>query len=253
MAFNVQRFSDNLNNYGTLQTNKFEVFIQNPRIALDISGGVIDNNREPEVGVLERRIRTNLSEDEKFSSERGYSIHQHRIDSIRVPSVIIDTYETKRYGVGPGIKTGTNARFDPFSISVIIDQNFDLYKFFHNWINKVFNFSGRQHTAIQEGRSPSFLTSYKNNYRSDVETRVFDNNGNIRNIYFFRSAFPIGLTNPTLSWRDNNSLYKFDVSFAYENWDINNIIPNALQAAQLATARDEIAAARIRELNNITE
>lgn len=247
MAFNVQTFSDNLNRYGTLQTNKFEVVIQNSRIAIDVSGGIIDNTQETEIGVLERRIRTNLSEDENFSSEKGYSIHRHRIDSIRIPSVVIDTYETKRYGVGPNIKTGTNARFEPFSISVIIDQNFDLYKFFHNWINKVFNFSGRQHTSIQEGRSPSFLTSYKRNYRSDIETRVFDNSGNLKNIYFFRSAFPIGLTNPALSWRDNNSLYKFDVSFAYDHWDINNITPDGFQAAQLATARDAIAAARARE------
>jgi hypothetical protein len=242
MAFNVQQFSDNLNRHGTLQTNKFEMIINN-KGGLIVEGDTFSPAGNSFYNRLKLNTRTN--EDERFSIENALQIHKERIDSVRLPSVVIDTYETKRYGIGPSIKNATNVRFEPFSASLLNDGNFDLLKLFQKWVDLVFDFSGRIQTNGGQNLNPLYLTSYKKNYTTDIDVKVYDNNGTGKALYRFYDAFPIGITNPALSWRDNNSLFKFDVSFSYTNWSISN--EPALNSSDLPFVRDTIAAARARE------
>lgn len=242
MAFNVQQFSDNLNRHGTLQTNKFEVIIN------DIASFTVSNTgirvNTTLFNRLKEDVRTDL--DEKFSIDTALQIHKERIDSIRLPSVMIDTYETKRYGIGPNIKSATNVRFEPFSMSLLIDENFHLHKLFQKWLNMVFDFSGRIQTSGTQGLIPLYLSSYKRNYATEIDVKIYNNNGTVKALYKFYQAFPIGITNPSLSWRDNNSLFKFDISFAYTNWSISN--DPSLGNLEIPRVREEIAAARAREI-----
>jgi hypothetical protein len=205
MAFNVADFASNISRYGTLQTNKFEVEFF---------------NRISERGSIIEEIISNaqLSEEESVSFVNGGLIHKERIDSVKMPGATIDTYESRRYGVGPNIKVGTNVRMEPFSISIITDKNYDLYKFFYTWMGTVFDFSG----SAVSNRFPAFLTSYKREYAMDTEVSIYENNAEVKVKYKFFDSFPVGITEPSLSWRDNNSIHKFDVTFAYTNWQINN-------------------------------
>jgi hypothetical protein len=213
MAFNVADFASNIARYGTLQTNKFEVKFydavgsNNPSRPSRVSENIYEN--------------LNLGAEEIESFQRGFLIQRQRIDSVRMPGATIDTYESRRYGVGPNIKVGTNVRMEPFSISVITDKNYDLYKFFHSWMNTVFDFSGLLIDRVSN-RIPSYLTSYKSEYVMDAEVSLYENNAEVRVDYRFFQVFPIGITEPQLSWRDNNNIHKFDVTFSYTNWQINN-------------------------------
>jgi hypothetical protein len=243
MAFNVADFASNIARYGTLQTNKFEVYIVRRQAgAIGIEGPGISENEN--VNSLSGTSGGNLTSDESFSAETGWQIHRDRIESVKLPGVTIDTYESRRYGVGPNIKVGTNVRMEPFSISVITDKNYDIYKFFHVWINKVFDYSGRMHSSSQQGLNPSFLTTYKREYVSDVQVKMYENTGLHKNTYMFYRAFPIGITEPSLSWRDNNNIHRFDVTLAYDNWTINNE-PGLVDRGQtLSTVRAAIQQAR---------
>lgn len=214
MAFNVADFASNLGQYGTLQTNKFEV-----RIFSRTLGGGFEGDT-----VSERISRNlNLTEEEKASFITGGRIFTSRIDSVRLPGIAVDTFESRRYGVGPNIRVGTNVRFEPFSISVITDKNYDTYKYFYTWINGVFGFSGKgSQFSPGENRFPSYLTTYKKEYTKEINVDVFENTGQRKARYIFYEAFPVGITDPSLSWRDNNTLLKFDVTFSYTNWEMNN-------------------------------
>jgi hypothetical protein len=206
MTFNVADFASNIARYGTLQTNKFEVtFFER----------IIEQNTTTITKIISN---ANLTEDESISFVNGGLIHKERIDSVKLPGSTIDTYESRRYGVGPNIKVGTNVRMEPFSISVITDKNYNLYKFFYTWVNSVFDFSG----SAVGNRLPTYLTNYKDEYSMRTEVRVFENTGLLKAKYIFFDSFPIGITEPSLSWRDNNNLLKFDVTFAYTNWQISN-------------------------------
>ena len=201
MAFNIQTFADNLATHGTIQTNKFEVLI-------------FDRLISPGRFFPSSIIRANgLESNEAESFRTGFPIHKDRIESVRLPGAVIDTYETRMYGVGPLIKVGTNVRFDPFSISVLADDNMNLHGVFLSWLNTVSDsFSNRS------SQRPTFLTNYKEEYSTDVGVIVYNNRGEIKARYTFHDAFPIGISEPVLNWASKSELYKFDISFAYTNW-----------------------------------
>lgn len=209
MAFNIQTFADNISQYGTLQTNKFEVRIFPRNVG---PSGLID--------IFEyMKTYKNLDEFERNSFETGYILHNNRIDSVKLPGIISDTIETRRYGVGPVIRTTTNVKFEPISISVISDKDFNLYKFFYTWFSTTFDFNGNSYRSSV----PTYLTEYKEYYYTSLLVNVYDNVGESpKNVYRFNEAFPTGLSEPSLSWSNNNSLYKFYVTFSYTNWEMNN-------------------------------
>jgi hypothetical protein len=212
MAFNLADFSSNIGRHGILQTNKFEVDFQD-RI----------RSEDPYESVFTQIIsNANLSDNEASSFVNGGLILKQRVESFKLPGAVIDTHGTRRYGIGPVIMTGTNVSMDPFSISVITDRDYNIYKFFNIWLDTVFNFSGLTTENSPSNRNPTFLTTYKDDYAVDTEVKIFDNAGTVRVKYKFFDSFPISVSEPQLSWRDNNTIHRFDISFAYTNWQIDN-------------------------------
>lgn len=195
MAFNVNSFITNLMQYGTLQTNKFEV-----EIPLPSELGI--NNKTTYENIL--RLRT---------------------ERVRLPGIVLDNIETRRYGIGPTYKTPTNVRFEPVSMSFLETAKSDIYYTFNDWIRRgIFEYSRTGGNRSGETNPiPTFLAEYKQDYISDITINVYNNEGNngittgiapslkIKLI----EAFPISLGDNDLSWNDNNNLYRINVSFAY--------------------------------------
>lgn len=213
MAFNIQDFASSIATHGIIQTSKFEVLIFDRQISPGrfFPSSIINAN--------------GLSSSEADSFRAGFTIHQDRISSVRLPGTVINTIETRMYGVGPLVKVGTNARFEPFSVSVLADDNMNLHGVFTSWLNTVFDsFSNRS------SRRPTFLTNYKEEYSTDIGVIVYNVKGDIKARYIFHDAFPIGISEPNLNWASKNELYKFDVSFAYTNW--SSTLPTVEPAQQ---------------------
>lgn len=200
MAFNVQNFSDNLAARGTLQTNKFEVRMTAPNVFFTNDIVVPAGRRS---GFLE------TSRNLRF-----------RAESVNLPGVLIDAYETRRHGVGPQQKFGTNVRFSEFSVTFIEEGSSNIYEFFYYWINSIFDTGGYMSTTTVATPIPTYLTSYKSEYITDVEVRVYDNQGNQKNSVTFIEAFPLSLGDVSLSWSDNNRLFRTSVTFGYTQWSI---------------------------------
>lgn len=206
MAFKISEFIDTVGTHGTLQTNKFTVAIEDKLLA---NGTTMFQTMKQ---------NNNASAFDQSSFYDGYLLHPLRAESCRLPGMMIDTIETRRYGVGPQIKTGTNARFEPFSASFLIDKDFALYKFFYGWLNTVFNFGN----DLNGNKPAQFMAEYKDLYATAVFVSVYENSGVMKNTYQFEDAFPVSVSDPALSWRDSNTPYKFDVTFAYTNWTMDN-------------------------------
>lgn len=207
MAFNIDNFIGNLSKYGTLQTNRFEVSIPLP-LFLSASRTYPDGTAIP-----------------TFPSDL---LHM-RAESVKVPSLVFDTVETKRYGIGPSQKTAVNVKFEPISISFIETYDNKIKKIFYDWSRfGIFNFAGSPQGVYL---GPSFLTGYKDDYCVDIEIKVYNTSGKnpndptstlevnpINKIKLVR-AFPISVSDSDLSWGDNNSLYKLNVSFTYDHYE----------------------------------
>lgn len=203
MAFNIRNFADNISSRGSLQTNKFEVVMNPPNIFFDNQIGIT---------AAERTSLLETARNLRF-----------RAESVNIPSVVIDTIETKRYGVGPRQKFGTNSSFSEFSVVFIEEGSNNIYRYFYHWVNSIFDTGGymnRTEELISGSRRPTYLASYKKDYITDVGVRIFDNRGTERNFVSFIEAFPVSLSDVSLSWGDNNRLFKTSVTFTYTQWKL---------------------------------
>jgi hypothetical protein len=184
MAFNIQDFADNIGRYGTAPVNRFEVRIPVP---LEL----IFSNALP----------------------IGDRIMSFRAEKVNIPGIVLDSYESRRYGVGPSIKTPTGiSRFNEISIDFIDTSNLEIKAFFHRWLNYIVETAGNRNVA------PTFLTTYKDEYSVDMEIRVY-NQSSLTPIYVQEivQAFPTSMTDASMAWSRTNELFKTSVLFSYKH------------------------------------
>ena len=180
MAFNIQRFADNVGKFGTIPVNRFEVEFSRPSAVTSYS------NDLPEILTL-------------------------RAERINMPGIVFDSYESRRYGVGPSIKTPVGkSRFNEITVDFIDTSILDIKAFFYDWMNYIVDISGNP--------TPTFLTGYKSDYAIDMIIKVFNHN-NVSPVYTIRivQAFPVAMADSSLAWSRTNELFKTSVTFAYKN------------------------------------
>jgi hypothetical protein len=180
--FNIARFSAHINNSGTVQTNKFIVRIPPPII--------LQNGFE----VVQRSI-------------------EYRANSVKVPGVDLDTQNVSRYGIGPSQKFPTNVNFTDIDINFLDTNGNYIWKYFAKWMNGIFDYTG-----VSGGSQPSYKVEYKKYYQTDIQIFIFDNAGRQTNAIILKEAFPISLSDVSLSWSENNRLYEFNVRFSFKEW-----------------------------------
>lgn len=191
-GFNVARFSSNLRQYGTLQTNKFIVRIPKPEL---------------------------------FDPSQLDPVIEYRANNVRVPGVALDLQQVFRYGVGPEQKFPTNVNFTDININFVDTQNKDIWKRFSFWFNGIFDYTG-----LSGGSQASYKTEYKKYYTTNIEIHIFDNDGNRVNVVVLKEAFPTTLSEVGLSWSENNRLYEFTVGFSFREWYFDGYQIGAFQS-----------------------
>jgi len=94
--------------------------------------------------------------------------------------------------------------FSPWSITVLNDTNFKIYRAFERWMN------GMNNMTDNEG-----LTNPVN-YQKDIIVDHLDRNGATLKRYILRGAFPTTLDDIGLSASDNDSVETFGVALTYQ-------------------------------------
>lgn len=185
MTFNIREFIGNVNKYGALPTNRYEVVIAPPNLLLG-------------EGVASRL--------------------QYRAESCAIPGVTLDTTDVRRWGIGPREKFGTNVSFSDVSITFIEEDGNNIHKYLYNWMNSIFRFAGES-----ENSSPSYYSEYKDDYASTMTINVFNKSQELSEIVELQEVFPTGLSEISLGWADNNQLFKVRASFAFTRWRLNSV------------------------------
>jgi hypothetical protein len=181
MAFNIRDFSVNIGKYGTAPVNRFEVRIPVPQSLRGFYG----------------------SEEERVLTLRA--------ERVNIPGIVLDSFETRRYGVGPSIKTPVGkSRFNEVSIDFIDTSKLDIKSFFYDWMNDIVEISGNP--------TPTFLAGYKENYSIDMLINVY-NSTNTSPIFVLKlvQAFPTAMSDSNMAWSRTNELFKTSVVFSYKN------------------------------------
>ena len=97
--------------------------------------------------------------------------------------------------------------FNPWSITVLNDTDFKIYRAMERWMN------GMNNMTDNEG-----LTNPAN-YQVDVKVDHLDRNGATLKTYILRGAFPTSLSDIDLSASDNDSVETFTTAFTYQYFE----------------------------------
>ena len=103
--------------------------------------------------------------------------------------------------------TGDSRTFGDWTMTVMNDTDFKLYKAFERWMN------GMNNMTDNEG-----LTD-PNDYQVDYFLDHLDRDGTTIKQYVFRGAFPTVLADIALAYETNNAVETFDVTMAYQYFE----------------------------------
>jgi len=202
MSFNINNFKSNIDSYGYIKNNKFEVYIQPPRFLRNKSLNI--NNR--------RRSVRSITE-----------ILRYRIEQVRTPSVSLLSNDTNIFGIGPTQKMPFNAQFFDTTFSVLLDRNTDLWDFWYSWTNAIFNFNGLEpdgNNAFIGGRIPTYCVEYKDEYSTNMTIVIYDDTGRTVKTINLYEAFPSSIREVQLAWNDNVNLMRLAITVTYSNYSI---------------------------------
>lgn len=202
MPFNINDFKQNVSNLGYAKNNKFEVFIQTPKIL---------QNKVMRIG--ERRVNLN----------RIGNTLKYRIEQVRTPSVSLLSLDNNVFGIGPTQKMPYSANFFDTTFSILLDRNTDLWDFWYSWTNAIFNFNGQEsegNNPFVGGRIPSYTLEYKDNYSTIMMIIIYDDNGKVIKKINLYEAFPSSIREVQLAWNDNVNLMRLAISVTYSSYSI---------------------------------
>jgi hypothetical protein len=133
-----------------------------------------------------------------------------------LPGAYLQTLDNKRFGIGPNEKLPYSVQYNDIGLSFIGDGQGSLYKFFYRWIHGTVR--GDAHIISNDvsaaGLSP-YEVEFKENYRTSVVIRTFDEQQKKILEYHLMEAYPIWLGEIPLSWSGSDDLQKFPVAFTY--------------------------------------
>ena len=211
MAFNVNRFRENIASYGYAKQNKFEVFVQSPRIFQNSSMNI--NGRELNFNDINNLLR-------------------YRIEETSTPTISLLSSDVHRYAIGPTQKMPYNAQYTDLSFTIIADRNADLWDFWYTWVNSIFNFNGYEpsgNNLITGRRIPTYTSKYKEEYSTIMMIVIYNDVGETIKTINLYDAFPSSVREIPLSWADRSSIMRLAVSITYSMYTIvgTNVANNA--------------------------
>jgi hypothetical protein len=163
----------------------------------------------PVADVLKQRYNNN--------NERLLGVTR-RTDGFNVPGAVIQTSDSRRYGIGPvsrlpvGTVTNTN-----FTINFVADQMGLYYQYFVAWMDGIVHYNGRSKASINTPNKFGnyfYEVSYFKDYAVDLTLHEMDERYNSIIETTLVGAYPISVSDKAISW-GNSGLVTFNVEFAY--------------------------------------
>jgi len=97
--------------------------------------------------------------------------------------------------------------FDPWSVNVINDTNFEVRRSMEIWMNSM-----NAHSANTGVTSPL-------DYQADLTVEQLDKNESVLYAYKFRGCFPTNVSPIALAYSSNDTIEEFSVDFQVQYWE----------------------------------
>jgi len=204
MPFNINSFKANIESFGYMPINKFEVIIRPPDTLL---GGTI-SGLDSHVNVADT-IR----------------LLKFRAGKVTCPVTNLETLEVQRYGLGMVTDFTWAGKNVPFGISFLEDKQGSVQSFFYNWSRSIFGFNGTEeaYTTQQFSQFPNNAFEYREKYSTSMQIIEYNHYGNKVQIYNIHEAFPVRYKPHAMSW-EADGLKEISVSFTYKEYTLTSAV-----------------------------
>ena len=185
MAFNINNFNSNLNEYGVAKASHFEVYFTFPEFLNFDTKLVMDN----------------------FTPHFGF-----RCETAELPGQSVATTENRIYG--PQRKIAYGNIYTDMNFTLLCSTTLREKVFFDNWINKIVGVGDRQ--------TSTYDVSYLADYKSDVIIKQYDEVGNPSYTVKLIDAFPT-IVSPLSLNHGSQEVHKVNVSMTYYRWEFDQV------------------------------
>ena len=162
-----------------------------------------------------------------------------RCDNAILPTInLLQEQNVRRYGFGPVENVAYGVNVGDFTLQFIVDKQASIIDFFESWMNLIVNrdsFGGANMNNVVGDNKRPYEVAYKDTYACpSVNVFVYDRAQNTVLEYNIYDVFPTGIQSMNLSWSEENSLMKLNVTFSFtdvrirskeSNFDNDSFIP----------------------------
>lgn len=142
------------------------------------------------------------------------------VSAASIPAARVDGIPV--YYFGRPINLPGERSFDPWSVTVLNDEDYGLRDFFEAWSNQMNSLQGN----LAQSSDPSTLKV------DHVSVTQWGKDGSLVRQYYFYGMFPVVVGDIALSWDQGNRIETFDVRFLYDWWEpANSSQPDQTQTA----------------------
>lgn len=112
---------------------------------------------------------------------------------------------------GRPVKFAGEREFQPWSIDIYTDTDFNVRTAFENWIE------------LMQSASSTTGALLPSSYQADITVNALDRNDQIVKVYTLHDAFPTEVGAINLDWETNNQIATFSVTFDYNYFTTNGV------------------------------
>lgn len=234
MPFNIDSYKSSIAKHGILRNNRFDVIVNPPAI---LSGSTI-------VTAAGGQSSGDISKLLKFRAEQ-----------FKAPGVSLDTKPVNRYGVGIYQKMPYSASYTDNSITFLSDGYGNMWNFWYQWIDSIFNFAGNDQApgSVIGGFNtlPSYKLEYKDRYATTISVIIYNEMGQQVQKVNMYDAFPISINDIDLNWGIKNQALKVTVGISFKEFTIEKSTvgttynPSTQQIGTLGTRNPELDPSKI--------
>ena len=170
-----------------------------------------------------------------------HSLLTMRCENAVLPSInLLQEQNIRRYGYGPVENVAYGVNVGDFTLQFIVDKDAAIIDFFEAWLNRIVNrdsYGGADMNSdsdvyLANYKVKPYEIAYKDSYAcSSVNVFVYDRAQNTVLEYNIYDVFPTGIQSMNMSWSEENSLMKLNVTFSFTDFRIRPKVSAFNQAA----------------------
>jgi hypothetical protein len=126
-----------------------------------------------------------------------------------IPEAILGTIQIPYFG--RKVNIAGDRTFNPWSVTVINDEDFQIRNGLEQWSNKINTFEGN----LRDFGGPSPLL-----YKQNATVSQYGKTGAVIREYTFHGIFPTDISAIQLDWNATDQIEEFTATFRYDFWEV---------------------------------